>query len=481
MAEFFTIFFTEKDQRICDSNVTKDIHVYKGINDIFEFESGRIYKINFEQKWIKDMETKNKNKIIKTWVESQNTTRFVVTEKSIISSYKMNVDEILEKYSHFIGLRWKDMKGDSEYVEFRKLIVDSLLDESILWNQCKSVCTFNSVGTVTNYSDYDINVSGPNATEVVERFNERFREIFGMESSTAFDTNIYGSSFVHEVHQTNFKEYTYKSDDELRKFYYVSGTDRRDQIKQRKWALLKLFSNLDNKEIIIMDYAYKMIKDLVDELSLRKSGNDDPKTLNLLYIEMLKENQKYKKKMLAYRPSDPEEANNLKFHYKDSLSRANYFGNEMYYTQGAFIHVVMNIQSKINIPVTKNEYMDSFIENMGDLFGILNKHDPEKDSCLDLIEKISKYFSRATDALIKLGFLELKDIYEISEDIRVNVRNKEKKTSCQELEPECLTFSKAEKVTISLLTELGLENCSQLRAYMFNFLDKYVKLHNLNQ
>lgn len=477
----YTVFFSPKDQQVTDNNVTSDLHVYKLEDDYFKTVSNDYFQFDYSRRKVIDLEETRELKIINTWLDHSEKVRFVELSQSLLRKCKMSVEEILLKYQDYRNKTWKEMKGNSEFVTFRKLFVDALLKESMENLDCKHTCSFSSVGSVTNFSDYDVNVTGIKSTEIVEVFNQRFREIFGKESSEVFDTNVYGSSFVREVRNNNFEEYYVKnSEGEEQKYRIVSVNTERDRQSQRKWALIKLFLNLDHKERYPLRDAYQFIEKKWKELFSMVKDRSDDRMMNEYYVEMLKLNKEYAKKMMGPKIKDKDFSDSLKFHYKDSLSRANYFGNEMYFTQGAFIHVVMNIQSKVNIPMTKHEYMDSFIENMGDCFKVLNdyeKGENEKPLCQKIMESVSKYFSRATDALVKLGYNEIQDLYMVSEEVREKVRNKEKSLEvCPIKAKDCVEEGTAWILNQKFMHLMGIENCKGLRSYFMKFLQKYLRL-----
>ena len=374
------------------------------------------------------------------------------------------------------------MKGNKEYVMFRKLIVDNLLIEIIKDFNCSNQCKFGAVGSVTPFSDYDVSVSGPYATEIVVEFNKRFRKIFKHESAIIFDTNIYGASFVEEFFTNNFNEYI----KEGKIFHYVKESGNKDIRSQRIWALIKLNLFLNDKERKFLEKELAIIKDRTKYLDSIITDRDDIQKMNIIYGKTLQKYKTYKNMMSGFKLDKNGDKNSLKKlqslkeHYKDSLSLTNYFGNEMYFTHGAFIHIVANTQSKMNIPLTKNEYMDSFIENMGDLFKELNHYDnPKELICPILTEKLSKYFSRASNALVKLGYIEEEKSYFTSEEVRKRVRNIEKRNDCKSTDETCILPKTAKQLTTSFFNSIGIKNCSELRDFALRYLIKYLNINIL--
>lgn len=82
------------------------------------------------------------------------------------------------------------------YAKYRKQVVDDLLNNVIQYHCPK--CSRVSSGSTTATSDYDINISGPDAHKVVTEFNKKFQEIYKMTSAEKFDTNVYGFPRVYE-------------------------------------------------------------------------------------------------------------------------------------------------------------------------------------------------------------------------------------------------------------------------------------------
>ncbi len=283
----------------------------------------------------------------------------------------------MEKYKDMRAWTWSVQgKGDARFVAFRKEFVDALIEYALEKEQCKETCTVASVGSVSLASDYDLTVSGPRAANVVDRFNREFRAYFNnQESAIVFDTNVYGAGFLEPIQLGNFTQYG--------KFKYVA--DAGDAVRQREWALLKVYPEKHARETI--------------------------RQRNEAYVEALYVVQDLKKQMKATMRPDYE----LRRRYKESISQANYYGSETYFTQGAFMHVVGQRQSNMSdIPITCAEYIDSFIENAGDA---LHKNGDVK------------YVARAIDALLKADIRSpfLERLYNAAELMRTRVRGK---TTC---------------------------------------------------
>lgn len=81
----------------------------------------------------------------------------------------------------------------------RKQVVDGMLDDVIRQvnddilreTGVAGRIERKAFGSANLTSDYDLSVGGPGAERVVGAFNKRFRQRYGRESGTAFDTNVY--------------------------------------------------------------------------------------------------------------------------------------------------------------------------------------------------------------------------------------------------------------------------------------------------
>jgi len=334
---------------------------------------------------------------------------------------KNDLEKILEKYKHMKDWEWKKHKGNQQFFNFRKEFVDALLENIIIDLNCQYNCKAESVGSNTLFSDYDLTVTGPLSAEIVDIFNKEFRRIFGKESAIVFDTNVYGASFMEELNLGNFSVFVSKQKGKI--FKYVANAG--DEQSQRNWALLKLYKSLKGEEIEKFKKHFKEIPVKYRELYIK----NDIKKRNREYVKSLYDVACLKKAMKASIENDEE----LKSKYKNAISKANFYGSETYFTQGAFMHVVGERQSKIkNIPITHQEYIDSFIENIAETLKGL-KYDGELTYIT--IEYVSKYLSRAMDALIKIINMHedtnddekikaIEKMYSISELIRTQVRGK---------------------------------------------------------
>jgi hypothetical protein len=83
-----------------------------------------------------------------------------------------------------------------QMIEHRQQQTESLLKNVIAQVEKDGLGahTFEAVGSTSLASDLDYSINGPHGGEVLKRFNQQFRELHGIESGLAFDTNLYTRS-----------------------------------------------------------------------------------------------------------------------------------------------------------------------------------------------------------------------------------------------------------------------------------------------
>ncbi|MDH6097499.1 hypothetical protein NWP21_01295 [Anabaenopsis sp. FSS-46] len=131
-------------------------------------------------------------------------------------SAELQVKSIVERYSRKLtdnkdkpqpnGRGWDGLKADyggttMEFIaQYRKDLVDEKLRKAIEETGQKGLVDFGDTGSSTPTSDYDVQLYDTgtlrgNPGVVIKKFYEDFRNEFGMESGTLFDTNIYDPSY----------------------------------------------------------------------------------------------------------------------------------------------------------------------------------------------------------------------------------------------------------------------------------------------
>jgi len=81
----------------------------------------------------------------------------------------------------------------------------------------------------------------------------------------------------------------------------------------------------------------------------------------------------------------------------DTSAIARIFSSESYFTQGAFLHVLVEVQSGVSLDLTHHEYLDSAFENLGMLTDTLR--DSRSPDAAHVAYAVSKYVSRMVHAL----------------------------------------------------------------------------------
>jgi hypothetical protein len=285
---------------------------------------------------------------------------------------------------------------------------------------------------------------------IIYKFNQIIQNILKETPDIVFDTNLYGSSFMKEhpdqdyniIHSKNISitdvkndncsditcnsvfnynliqglkkktttlreaEYTVQKKNIITKFYKTDIKLKND-IKvndindQHVWAIIKLFANLkkisekNNIETCNLFEENKSFYDWIVQ-KITKEHKKNIKLFNMIikavqFIESHKnDDNQY---ILSLYDSDKMIQN---FGINNSLSFTNYFGNETYYTRGAFIDIVVNQQMLKNnniIKLKSSDYLDSLIENLSDyLYHDFNiKYLKRADSALQNISKVEEF------------------------------------------------------------------------------------------
>ena len=291
------------------------------------------------------------------------------------------------------------------YTTYRKLWVDTCLENIFKQLECDSntnKCQKISTGSVSNISDYDINISGMESMVIFEKFHKIFEHHFGMNSAEKFDTNLYIKGFYTFKEKTlvSTQIFSYKTH-HGHFLEYVRINEKSLIDNQRKWAWTKLFLHtqfLQNCDIglitnIIPDDSKTLFKDLKTQTQTQT-------------IQTYKEfvNPTFYKQFI-----DNANKSTTKLNYINNISNANFFADETYFTQGSFFLVVGKLQSKITFTVselTKDMLIDCYIEHIGEIIKIYNELDeldsqPQMKMYVFLL-KVSKYMYRLYVSLLHI-------------------------------------------------------------------------------
>ena len=289
-----------------------------------------------------------------------------------VNVQKSTIDEILRFFYHTTDV---DISHFIRAIKilfwyFRKSIVDNIIKDTII-NFKLNVLAI-SVGSTNITSDYDITLYSPNVNHIsfcIRVFQGTFNKMFNVDSSSVFDTNVYGSAFIQfttgsrhapKINDTNdTNDDTDKTNKNVmtrpfhtmivcnkRRFYYTNF-DESIIDSQRVFAVLKLIKFIEPNLTKTLDSIHvKMAIKLQKFLDRRKERMEYSEIVDLL--------SEYTHKTLEL--------------YTLFVSLVNYFGHETYFTRGAFIDVVVNTQicGGKGVPLDESALIDSFIENYAD-------------------------------------------------------------------------------------------------------------------
>ena len=355
-------------------------------------------------------------------------------------------------------------------IDFRRQAVDALIrdvakEKHISISPAKSALLVAKIlGSAALSSDRDINLTVRNAeigtdTQLIKAVNERFREIFGQDPGTFFDTNLYNEGLMPDLDKNKLLTTTTSSLPELRDTWANSSAGKLNDSYQDIVALVKqrrFFSNdtewnkyVDNTmtkleqrgvtgtklEAIKNQYneANKFYHTAENEIAARVTdlGKIYPKAThgelelmasNDLYLQYMGEADLIKEDAdkIKGAKGDPE-PKLAEYRYKMGL--AHYFANEAGMSEGVLRDVVINGQmlpdinkerEKTSLPplkfeTTSHQLMESFNENLGEMIKEFNHFSQDVG---EGAYHSSKYAGRLSDCikeLVKNGTLDKND------------------------------------------------------------------------
>lgn len=304
---------------------------------------------------------------------------------------------------------------------FRKFIIDSIVISLINRVSKSGEFVGISVGSTFLSSDYDITLYSKLRTlgSMIYYIDKRIELLMGRSSTHLFDTNIYGISFI--VFESNKNEDFITSPIKQcknEKFSYLQSSNV--EPSQHVWAFAKLLSNI--YKLKIDDEIVSNFSAFLNSLSYKKyivlanyiiNETIDVVGMNEVYSKIIHSYDNFKKMYAKSEINTPkietpslfsneivspilkngidprinenfnefrdnlliiadDDSINLSIFQNNFVSMVNYFGNETYFTRGAFLDVVVNNQmcqkdNLVAILLSEHEYIDSFIENMSEL------------------------------------------------------------------------------------------------------------------
>lgn len=295
---------------------------------------------------------------------------------------------------------------------FRKAVVDSILYDIISTaeeNMGGDVVVM-SVGSTKLSSDYDISVDSDYNTSayIINKFTKMIDMIFGDDSESIFDTNIYGVSFTKRNKDKVFSEEHKCSNEDKVSIKYMKGSLDME-ISQMIWGYVKLLLKMGvilKQDDKVYDKLYSYLDDFFDK--------------NVLFQQALNIVNTYKSDVSNYKSIVSKYENYMSVNSNvgdkeylvgNFISYVNYNGSETYLTNSAFLDVVINQQLCLNknqIKLSKPYmYFISYLENMSDLLTHYHK---------------TKYTLRAERALLNMNKLLLEEFNKVN--MNVNIVNK---------------------------------------------------------
>jgi hypothetical protein len=295
---------------------------------------------------------------------------------------------------------WDTIKNKGDEIlkllfEFRKSLVDKLLIHIKTYFNCNAtteechVSTSGSVGEMANLkSDYDLSlvIKDYNTSKAIQIFNSVILKVFNDAPFIVFDTNLYGYSPMIPKNSGLIKNDTKLWDKNKNiVYYYLLYGKNKDQ---DNWALRRLYTFIS---------SVTEMKELIDCDIVKKYCVDNPLGVNM--------ETNYLKYMSQFetecQDEDVTEGNKAdrKNKLMNTLSNMNYYGDETYFSVGAFLHVVgtmfylkdSNYKSIICQP---QQLIHSMIENLAYFIHSYSKSN-------DIIIEI-KYMARFMDAYVQL-------------------------------------------------------------------------------
>ncbi|MEA5605363.1 eCIS core domain-containing protein [Nostoc sp. UHCC 0252] len=316
-----------------------------------------------------------------------------------------------------------------------------------------------ALGSKDLTSDLDItfDASGNQSLEIkaVKLFNQIFRQRWGKESGTVFDTNVYTTGHMpvgegKEQKEQDKKETEWQmtqggknssqeiqdimsllkirrflSDAKWKEYKHntVNGIKKQDQ----RLKMIGRFTEVDSlykqtniqmeRKIDELNQGVKnlnlSIKDRVKQIKKRNS-DAEMEASNRLYEEYLEkvdrifqELQQIKQEVTeagVRSKKQSQKLDKLTLELQRSRSMALVFANEAYHTGGAVEHVVLNQQMKLDISITNQQYLQSINEQTGFAVEQIN-HSQNVGTAL---WKSAKYVDRLCDAIAKIDIQNFK-------------------------------------------------------------------------
>lgn len=311
------------------------------------------------------------------------------------------------------------------FAEFRNKLVDHLIarifeffpdcitvekNSSIITKkqECVSIASGSSGQLANEFSDYDLTITGcSGVSHIIQIFNSVIIDVFGNTPFETFDTNLYGYSFLipenSKTTRNNQKLWTKLNINQNPKIYRELKSTNLKISKQDIWAYRRLLSYIyDNREEIpIM---------LSNQTQMEWFETHDN---NLSVLPIKEKSAKYLEKMRMfenlmiefedYKLDDSTQKTEKIENLIDSLSNMNYYGDETYFTQGSFVHVVgltfyydhLSNQQKVRL-IKIQQLIHSMVENLSYFIHA-------KDDIIIAVKYLQRFYHAFNLILIKNG------------------------------------------------------------------------------
>ena len=244
-------------------------------------------------------------------------------------------------------------------------------------------------GSTNVTSDYDLTIVGSDAPNIIWKMFNLFLKKYKNTSTHIFDTNLYCIGTYINNKSNNFNEKLIVD----KEYFILEPKTKNDKILVLNYAFIKLLNlKINNNKINHYLNNAKKIKYNLDEIYEnelikinKKYNNYDKDSLEL--ITKYKLYSDYAKKLFKILYGKSKQKNIIEL-----ATLSNNYAIEAYYTPCTFNVVVMELQGKFKLKLSKINYICSVIENLGDLNNHINHE--KKNNVKKLLLKYSKYIYR---------------------------------------------------------------------------------------
>ena len=259
----------------------------------------------------------------------------------------------------------------------RKVVIDGIIKYILKkYNEYRELIIL-SVGSNNLSSDYDITIYGNSYLSAlfITKFNKKFYHIFKNDSAYIFDTNLYGKSYISfeptKGDMILYDKFECNPDVMKMTFYYIKKSSIYTD-SQIMWSLVKFLYNIRTslgRNMYYDIYNYMNEKLGIQHLPIAYDVLEYLRNSDLDYIKLLANENRLEEYIID--SSDLSELDKKLIKYTDFVSLVNFFGDETYYSRGAFLDIVVNNQMckhKERLLLDKYDYICSIIENIGFFF-----------------------------------------------------------------------------------------------------------------